>query len=300
MLNYKGLRFYFSIITLLLQKKLFSIVPKCCFKPGNGCNSFRFSNHYFMKKQIVLIVCAIVFFNTQSFAWGKKGHALVAEIAFTYLDPSIQSIVVKYLNGRSIQEAANWMDELRDDHSYDYLKPYHYVNFDKNVKVVSHEGDNIIFRLTQTIQELKNYKNLSDEAIKMKICIIFHLVGDLHQPLHVGYGTDKGGNTLQINYNGKGTNLHSFFDSGIINARSISLPDCLALNTYSKHKIKRLGQINTVKWAKESRRYLPSIYDFGNPKISETYVDHQSPMIKKQLLHAGIRLAAVLTTVFGN
>lgn len=108
-----------------------------------------------MKKQITLLVLAALFITQSSFAWGKKGHALVAEIAFTYLDPSVQTIVTKYLNGRSIQDAANWMDELRDDHSYDYLKPYHYVNFDKGVKVVNHEGDNIIFRLTQTIQELK-------------------------------------------------------------------------------------------------------------------------------------------------
>ena len=156
-----------------------------------------------MKKQITLLVLAALFITQSSFAWGKKGHALVAEIAFTYLDPSVQTIVTKYLNGRSIQDAANWMDELRDDHSYDYLKPYHYVNFDKGVKVVNHEGDNIIFRLTQTIQELKNYKNLSNEDVKMKICIIFHLVGDLHQPLHVGFSTDKGGNTQQINYNEK-------------------------------------------------------------------------------------------------
>lgn len=252
-----------------------------------------------MKKQITLLVLAALFITQSSFAWGKKGHALVAEIAFTYLDPSVQTIVTKYLNGRSIQDAANWMDELRDDHSYDYLKPYHYVNFDKGVKVVNHEGDNIIFRLTQTIQELKNYKNLSDEDVKMKICIIFHLVGDLHQPLHVGFSTDKGGNTQQINYNGKGTNLHSFFDSGIINARNISLSDCLALNTYSKHQIKRLGKINTVKWAKESRSYLPTIYDYKSNVIPENYVDTQAPIIKKQLLNAGLRLASVLTAIFG-
>ena len=167
------------------------------------------------------------------------------------------------------------------------------------MKVVNHEGDNIIFRLTQTIQELKNYENLSDEDVKMKICIIFHLVGDLHQPLHVGFSTDKGGNTQQINYNGKGTNLHSFFDSGIINARNISLNDCLALNTYSKHQIKRLGKINTVKWAKESRSYLPTIYDYKSNVIPENYVDTQAPIIKKQLLNAGLRLASVLTAIFG-
>jgi hypothetical protein len=252
-----------------------------------------------MKKQLTLLVLAAFLITQSSFAWGKKGHALVAEIAFTYLDPSIQQIVKQYLEDRSIQDAANWMDDIRDDHTLDYLKPYHYVNFEKGAKISIPHGDNILFQLSETIKDLKNYKNLSKETVKMKICILFHLVGDLHQPLHVGYGVDKGGNTVQINYNGKSTNLHSFFDSGIINARNISLNDCLALNTYSNHKNKRIAKLNVEKWVKESRKNLPSIYDFEGHIIKETYVDQHSPLIKKQLLHAGLRLSAVLTEIFG-
>lgn len=252
-----------------------------------------------MKKLSLLSLLFLIFCTTPSFAWGKKGHAMVAEIAFTYLDPAIQQIVKQYLEERSIQDAANWMDDVRDDHTLDYLKPYHYVNFDKGTKVIIPHGDNILFQLSETIKELKDYKTLSKEAVKMKICILFHLVGDLHQPMHVGYGVDKGGNTIQINYNGKGTNLHSFFDSGIINARNITLNDCLAVNTYAKSKINRLEKINVKKWAKESRSYLPSIYDFKGHVINENYVDQHSPIIKKQLLHAGIRLAAVLNEIFG-
>jgi hypothetical protein len=89
------------------------------------------------------------------------------------------------------------MDNIKDDHSYDYMKPYHYVNFDKSAEVVERLGSNIIFILNQTIKELQNNKNLTKEEIKTKILIVFHLVGDLHQPLHVGYGSDKGGNTIQ-------------------------------------------------------------------------------------------------------
>ena len=150
-----------------------------------------------------------------SSAWGSKGHGIVADIAFAYLDADTKKVVLQYLDGMTIQEASTWMDNIKDDHSYDYMKPHHYVNFEKGEKVVNNPGANIISVLSMTINQLKSNKNLSKEEIKQKICIIIHLIGDLHQPLHVGYGDDKGGNQMQINFNGSGTNLHSFFDSGI-------------------------------------------------------------------------------------
>ncbi len=71
-------------------------------------------------------------------------------------------------------------------------------------------------------------------------------MGDLHQPLHMGYGNDKGGNKMQINYNFRGTNLHSLWDSGIIEYKKIILPDCLKANTYSKNEIKAIQDVDVV------------------------------------------------------
>lgn len=177
-----------------------------------------------MKKYIlILILFSFFLLPTKTVAWGKNGHALVAEVAFNYLDQNTKKNVLGYLDGMTIEDAANWMDNIKYDHSYDYMKPYHYVNFDKNAKVFERSGSNIIFILNQTIKELQNNKNLTKEVIKTKILIIFHLVGDLHQPLHVGYGSDKGGNTIQLNYKAQGTNLHSFWDSGIIYDKNIAL-----------------------------------------------------------------------------
>src|SRR5258707_585119 len=50
------------------------------------------------------------------------------------------------------------------------------------------------------------------EALKF----IVHFVGDLHQPMHVSKAEDKGGNTVQLNFNGQGTNLHAIWDSKLI------------------------------------------------------------------------------------
>jgi S1/P1 Nuclease len=62
--------------------------------------------------------------------------------------------------------------------------------------------ENIFGALTKTIVELKNYKSLTKADVKIKLCILFHLIEDLHQPLHVGYGDDKGGSDYQINFYG--------------------------------------------------------------------------------------------------
>ncbi|MBC7749139.1 MAG: S1/P1 Nuclease, partial [Methylotenera sp.] len=157
-----------------------------------------------------------------------------------------------------------------------------------------------IYQLNTTIKELQNKKNLSKEEINTKIKILFHLIGDLHQPLHVGYVDDKGGNTMQINYNFKGTNLHSLWDSGIIEYKKITLPECLGANKYSTNEIRALQSIDVVYWATGSRAYLPLIYKTGGNKISDEYVDACVPIIENQILKAGIRLAGVLNQVFKN
>ena len=237
---------------------------------------------------------------SKTFAWGNKGHALVAEVAFNYMDKNTKSEVLKYLNGMTIEDAANWMDNVKSDHSYDYMRAYHYVNFEKGETVVETNGDNIIFQLNTTIKELQNKEKLSKEEINLKIKILFHLIGDLHQPLHVGYGEDKGGNTMQINYNFKGTNLHSLWDSGIIEYKKISLFDCLNANQYSVNEMRALQYIDVVSWATDSRAYLPQAYNTGGNKINDEYVDTCVPIIENQILKAGLRLAGVLNEVFKN
>jgi len=255
-----------------------------------------------MNKSIIAVafLLIVILSPVKTLAWGKKGHALVAEVAFTYLDENTKKIVLQYLDGMTIEEAANWMDNIKSDHSYDYMKPYHYVNFDKGATVVELNGDNIIYQLNETIKELRNKKNLSREEIKTKIKILFHLIGDLHQPLHVGYGSDKGGNTMQINYNGKGTNLHSFWDSGIIESKEITLQDCLNSNKFCTIKLRKIKKINVIKWSIESRNLLNKIYNTGGNKVNDEYVNKNAALIETQILKAGIRLASVLKEVFKN
>jgi hypothetical protein len=251
-----------------------------------------------MKKLILACLFAIITF--QSYGWGAKGHKIVAEYAKLALsaDQRLIDSVQYFLGSMTFQEASVWMDEVRSDPSYDYLKPRHYVNVERDATYVKTNDENAVNELEAVIAILSAKGPRDKDKIAMALRELFHLVGDLHQPLHCGYAEDKGGNAISVT-SGDSQNLHSMWDSGLIKEENISLNDCLQFsNTLSKEEVKAIQQINVVKWMEESREYLPFVYGFEKGKITSDYSKKAKPIIEKQLVRAGMRLAAVLFRTF--
>jgi len=247
----------------------------------------------------VLVLLSIILLSVRkTFAWGSTGHHIIAEIAQSIMNEHARENVEKYLGSTSFEEASTWMDEVRSEHQDDYMKPWHYINIEKGESYVSGNGDNIIDRLNMTYSELQHKQNLSTETIKTDLLLIFHLVGDLFQPLHVGYVSDRGGNTYQVSLNGRGTNLHAVWDNDIIQDENINLADCMALyNKMSTAQIAAIGNTSFVGWMNENRKLLDGIYPAGH-KIDESYLQKNKSVVEKQLLYAGIKLDAVLESLF--
>jgi len=120
----------------------------------------------------------------------------------------------------------------------------------------------------------------------------------LHQPLHVGYKDDKGGNTVQVSFFGRGTNLHAMWDSDIIEYKGMNLNDELKLNTYSASDLAELRKIDIVSWAKDTRSFLKNAYSLNSAKVSDYYIDSNYVIIQQQILKAGLRLASILEHYF--
>jgi hypothetical protein len=251
-------------------------------------------------KNIFFLIAFLILSITNGFAWGHLGHSLVAQVAFNNLDTKTKQTVLKYLNGMSIEDAANWMDTMRSDKNYNYMKPYHYVDFEQGAAVIEPSGDNIISILNKTLKDLDNNKNLSNEEIRTNLLYLFHLVGDLQMPLHVGYKNDKGGNTVQVSFFGRNTNLHALWDSDIIEYKNLTLADIMKMNTYKPNELAAIKQIDIINWAKDSRKYLKNAYKLNDSKISDIYIDDNFPIIKLQILKGGLRLAAILEHYFKN
>ncbi len=257
-----------------------------------------------MKSIFIKLTIAIVLLSTanKSFAWGKDGHHLTVEVAFHYMDDKTKDAVKHYLGKMSIDDAATWMDDIKSNDFYNYMRSWHYVDVDKGKKFENKATDrNAVIILNSAIKILENRENLKDSKIKEYIMIIFHLVGDLHQPLHTGYSVDKGGNTIMIESPVYSGNLHSFWDGQIIQAKNITLEDCLKESSnYTAEQIAAFQKINVIHWMNDSRSYLDDVYDFKDGKITQAYIDKNAETVKKQIFIGGLRLAAVLKEIFGT
>lgn len=253
-----------------------------------------------MKKAVYIVaILAVMALPGSTWAWGKMGHGLVAEVAFNMLDENTKSKVQKYLADMSVEQAANWMDEIKNDHRNDYMKPWHYVNISEGKMYEETKEENVINQLTRVINELQHKDKMSDEEVRKDLLILLHLVGDMHQPLHVGYGEDKGGNTMQVIYDGHNTNLHKVWDSEIIEKEHISLSSCLASGKhFDNADLAMLSAIDVAKWMRQPRSQLKSVYNIKDRIIDEEYVARNKKVIEEDIFIAGVRLAAVLKDVF--
>lgn len=255
-----------------------------------------------MKKIFKLSLIFLLTANVYScLAWGKAGHEMVATVAKQYVTSSVLEKVNKYLGNMTWQDAATWMDEQRSDKTYDYMKPWHYVNVEKGKTYIKNSDENIVNALEKKILELSDRSKLSEDVVSLDIKIIFHLVGDLHQPLHVGYGIDKGGNTIKVNFYGKSYNLHQVWDYLLIEKRVSFADDIKKLEKkLSAEEIANLQKVDIVAWMNDGRAYLPQIYSFGVNGIGKKYVKKNSQVVDIQIIRAGIRLAGLLNEIFGK
>ena len=236
-----------------------------------------------------------------SFAWGSEGHKITDDVAYHYLDQSVKDSVVAYLDGTAFEEAGCWMDQIRSDHQYDYLKPCHYINIEKGETYKPTTAANIINELSTVIARLRERSRHTREENAIDLKILMHLVGDLHQPLHVGYGGDKGGNKIEVTFMGKNSNLHKVWDSEIIRHNKITADGCLHIaSSYSPAEISAIGKIDVIGWMNDSRTHLGQVYDFTDATISESYITKNTLLIEKQLIAGGLRLSALLKEIFSS
>jgi hypothetical protein len=126
-----------------------------------------------------------------------------------------------------------------------------------------------------------------------------HLLGDLSQPLHAGYGDDLGGNSVAFQFDTLKTNLHKFWDEEIIRRGNISLQDCLDLYQHFGNKpVDTIEGVSPVLWMNESRSLLNKVYNYEGFTGDNQYLTKNKEIVKRQLLIAGLRLAAILNKIF--
>jgi hypothetical protein len=255
-------------------------------------------------KLLRFVLVFVLLFNITSFSygWGKVGHHIIVEVAKDYISKNVQDSVTKYLGDMTWESASTWMDELRGDAKYDYMKKWHYINIDKgnHYDTTIENGNNVVKQLEIAISNLKNKSKLTKEEINLNIKVLFHLMGDLHQPLHVGYGNDRGGNDVKVTYNAKVFNLHRIWDTDVIESQKNTTENVLDLLSKTSHrKLKKMAKGDIVQWFDQTRVLLDLAYTYPDV-ISDEYINKCYPVIENQLLLGGVRLGKILNEVFKN
>ena len=206
--------------------------------------------------------------------------------------------------GATLASIAPWADQLRaeDPDLGRRSAGWHYVNMAEDGCLYDppkhcRDGDCVIEALKAQSARLAD-RGLSDTERLQALKFVVHLAGDIHQPMHAGYGHDRGGNTYQLQFNDRGTNLHSLWDSGMFYALQLDddqfLQRLQALPAPAGVVAPQL-QRDASHWAEQSCRIATreGVYP-ANRKVGQAYADTWRPVAEAQLRLAGERLAALL------
>lgn len=229
-------------------------------------------------------------------AWGAHGHSTVAWIADAQLTPAARAKVNRLLAlepGSTLESIASWADKNRDSSN----TRWHYVNFprgDCHYRPVRDcpDGQCAVAAIAEQTTILRSTATDQEKLIALKFLV--HLVGDLHQPLHAGFGDDRGGNQVQIQFEGEGSNLHALWDHQLVDQFELP-PKALARKIRHDLGSSAAVAIEPVPtWAEQSCHIVSGPGFYPAPQVPQAYLGDYAPVVELQLWRAGSRLAQIL------
>ena len=259
-----------------------------------------------MKTRIIYLLIVLITFSYQANAskiWGPTGHRVVGEIAQDYLKPKTKRKLKKLLKKKSLAFLSTYADEIKSDKRYNEFYTWHYVNMpldeDYDASKANPKG-NLVTGIEYCKKVIKG-DNSSDDDKAFYLKLLIHLIGDLHQPMHVGLAEDRGGNDFKVKWHYSDTNLHAVWDYKMIDRFDMGYKE-LAENAdvLTRDQVKAYQEGTVIDWVNEVHILSKDVYtsiekeDNLRYKYSYKYMN----VVRSQLQIGGIRLAKVLNDLF--
>ncbi|GAA0143131.1 hypothetical protein LIER_03886 [Lithospermum erythrorhizon] len=280
--------------------------------------------------------------------WGKEGHYTTCSIAQGYLTEDALAAVKALLPGSAEGELANvcsWADEVR--WHYHWSSSLHWVdtpdffcnyNYCRDCHDTSGVNDRCVTgAINNYTMQLMTYVNSDSETnckyeipltdilssvthlgfvtdnLTEALMFLSHFVGDIHQPLHVGFLGDEGGNTIIVHWYTRKANLHHIWDTEIIQS---------ALKTFYNADLPTMIQSiqkNIIddwafeEWENCNKTVCPNPYASESISLAckfayrnatpgttlgDDYFLSRLPVVEMRLAQGGVRLAAILNRLF--
>jgi nuclease S1 len=280
---------------------------------------------------LFLSLCVLCLLPLSTSAWNSNGHRIVARIAFDRLSPSARKEVAKLLAGESFENASTWADKMKA--SRPNTAAWHYINWKLQRNNYDRKRDCgqecIIEAINKNLDEFRN-SNLPAQDRAEALKFLIHLVGDLHQPYHVstnGFPEDNWALKVRVVLpDGRPSNLNAVWDDEIINfslAQSRAPVSDYAAQLSSRYSSGAFTQSQSTNistqgsvadWGLEAHWLCWEAYKLPNGwfmvdqkpddtrkfMIDKAYLEKNRPIVERQLVRAGARLARILNETFAS
>ena len=241
------------------------------------------------------LLLTLILGHSVAHAWGVQGHQVIAGLAFAQLTPKAKAEINRLLAlepGETMVSISTWADE----HKNSSTARWHFVNFPRNSCAFEMmrdcpAGQCVVAAIERQAAELAS--NATDDKRLNALKYLVHLVGDVYQPLHAGYLDDKGGNKYQLKAFMRVSNLHAFWDSGMINSINEDA-DSMTDRLLKKMTVPTVEKWNAVLAAERSCQILGAAKFYPERRVGQEYVDRFTPVLEGQLSAAGVGLAALI------
>lgn len=255
-------------------------------------------------------------------AWSDPGHKIICEIAFRLAHQdtraAIRRLIESDIEFETFSDSCVFPDHpFRGQPRIRALE--HYVNLPRDSKGLTSDNcpkaDKCVLTAILNDAKVLSSKDAADADRLIALKSLGHWVGDIHQPLHVSFEEDRGGNNIKVNGQCSG-NLHAAWDNCLVQyAVGPDVSDAVTdlLEGITPELRTRWLASEPRDWANESFAISEAAktgycamdggscnMPAGSVTIGADYLAANEPVVKEQLQKAGVRLARVLDAAFGN
>ena len=247
---------------------------------------------------VSLSIFLVLSVSGQAFGFGTDGHRIAGLIAQERLCAEAQQQVRTLGQGQGLDQLGLWADWIRGEPEWEHSAAWHYMNIPDGARLEDYrhppEGD-ILWAIRSFGARLADRQAPIAER-RDALRFLVHFAADIHQPLHVGRESDRGGNMIDIDPGTGGpVNLHRFWDTDAVALSGLEVEDYVRnLAGLIEANAPAWEQDMLMDWARESQILRPEVYDFGGRgnRLTRDYLENAERITRVRLAQAGVRLAA--------
>ena len=243
------------------------------------------------KLHIVILGLLLAISPVSSHAFDGKRHAEICLATLQNLNRPALYLVEQALFpqqatatsslAKGFTQACRWPDKIKKTWRHRNTRSWHYLNVERADQTIPKDACRHQECVTQQLADY--WQTLEEQARDNRVeydslAFVGHFIADLHQPLHISYGDDAGGNRRRIWWQPPlmkqllETNLHSYWDGQLLDQESSKTPkrtlqpiDCQQYCPTQYPTSRRAKQVLIEQWANQSLAITQQIYQDLDP-----------------------------------